>query len=295
MHGLNPGSPKYCGLEDLGPHFPADWQGNMITNDFRAHRVCRFVFSEDGSGFASQQEKDVISSSHVAFRPIDVKMGPDGAIYIADWYNPIIQHGEVDFRDPRRDHVHGRIWRVTVKGSPLVSPPELVGANVEAILDQLKSPEQETRVQAKRVLKELGAEKVLPALANWVETLDPADAEFEHHRLEGLWTYQTLDVVNPQLLAAVLASPEAQVRAAAVRVVYHWHDRLSSPLALVSVAVNDVHPRVRLEAVRAASRVRSPQACEVALRGARSADGCELGFCTMDHRARPGRCVASGT
>ncbi len=43
-------------------------------------------------------------------------MGPDGAIYIADWYNPIIQHGEVDFRDPRRDHTHGRIWRVTAKG-----------------------------------------------------------------------------------------------------------------------------------------------------------------------------------
>ena len=45
-------------------------------------------------------------------------MGPDGAIYIADWYNPIIQHGEVDFRDPRRDVTHGRIWRVTAKGRP---------------------------------------------------------------------------------------------------------------------------------------------------------------------------------
>jgi putative heme-binding domain-containing protein len=266
MHGLNPGSPKYCGLERIsGRHFPADWQGNLITNDFRAHRVCRFVISEDGSGFASKQAKDVISSSHVAFRPIDVKLGPDGALYIADWYNPIIQHGEVDFRDPRRDHVHGRIWRVTVKDSPLVSPPQLVGAPVAEVLEQLKSPEQETRVQAKRVLKELGAKQVLPALATWVAALDPADAEFEQQRLEGLWTYQTLDSVNPQLLAAVLASPDARVRAAAVRVVYHWHDRLSSPLALISAAANDVHPRVRLEAVRAASRVRSPQACEVAL------------------------------
>ena len=44
----------------------------------------------------------------------------DGAIYIADWYNPIIQHGEVDFRDPRRDYTHGRIWRVTAKNRPLV-------------------------------------------------------------------------------------------------------------------------------------------------------------------------------
>ncbi len=52
------------------------------------------------------------------FGPIDIKMGPDGAIYIADWYNPIIQHGEVDFRDPRRDVTHGRIWRVTAKNRP---------------------------------------------------------------------------------------------------------------------------------------------------------------------------------
>ena len=52
-------------------------------------------------------------------------MGPDGAIYIADWYNPIIQHGEVDFRDPRRDLTHGRIWRVTCKGRPLVKRPQL--------------------------------------------------------------------------------------------------------------------------------------------------------------------------
>ena len=66
---------------------------------------------------------DLIRSNHPAFRPIDVKMGPDGAIYIADWYNPIIQHGEVDFRDPRRDVSHGRIWRITAKGRPLVPRP----------------------------------------------------------------------------------------------------------------------------------------------------------------------------
>src|SRR5437763_14155342 len=91
------------------------------------------------------------------FRPIDVKMGPDGAIYIADWYNPIINHGEVDFRDPRRDHVHGRIWRVTAKGRLLVPRPKLEGATTTALLDALKSPEDWTRQQAKRVLNERGS------------------------------------------------------------------------------------------------------------------------------------------
>ena len=157
LKGLNPGSPKYCGLEVVsGRHLPESWRGSLLTNDFRGNRVCRFVLADDGAGFAAREQAELIKSKHVAFRPIDIKMGPDGAIYIADWYNPIIQHGEVDFRDPRRDHTRGRIWRVTAKGRPLVQRPQLVGATVDALLDQLKAPEDWTRQQAKRVLKERG-------------------------------------------------------------------------------------------------------------------------------------------
>src|SRR3954463_9635232 len=158
LHGLNPGSPKHCGLEIVsGRHLPVGWQGDCITCDFRGHRVCRFKLQDDGSTFASREMTEVIKSNHPAFRPIDVKMGPDGAIYIADWYNPIIQHGEVDFRDPRRDHVHGRIWRVTAKGRPLVKRPDLVGAATPDLLNHLKDPEGWTRQNVKRVLKERGA------------------------------------------------------------------------------------------------------------------------------------------
>ena len=117
LPGLNPGSPKYAGLEIVeGRAMPDDWQGTFLTNDFRAHRICHFQLTESGSGYVSKQLPDFIATKDPAFRPIDLKMGPDGAIYIADWYNPIINHGEVDFRDPRRDHTHGRIWRVTAVG-----------------------------------------------------------------------------------------------------------------------------------------------------------------------------------
>ncbi len=253
MHGLNPGSPKYCGLEVVdGRHLPDDWQGNMITHDFRGHRVCRFVVTDDGSGFASKQQPDLISSKHVAFRPIDVKVGPDGAIYIADWYNPIIQHGEVDFRDPRRDHTHGRIWRVTAKNRPLVKRPQLVTASVVELLEQLKAPESYTRHHAKRVLKERGVDAVKPELDKWTASLDKTDPQFEHHRLEALWMYQAFDVVNTPLLQAVLSSLEPRARAAAVRLIPHWADRLvDDHLAMIEFFARDPFPRVRLEAVRA--------------------------------------------
>jgi putative heme-binding domain-containing protein len=266
LHGLNPGSPKYCGCEILsGRHVPEDWRGNLITNDFRGHRVCRFILKEDGTGFAARQLTDLISSSHPAFRPIDVKMGPDGAIYIADWYNPIIQHGEVDFRDPRRDHTHGRIWRVTAKGRPLVPRPKLVGAKTEDLLEAMKLPEDWTRLRARRVLKERGSKVVLPALAAWVKRIDPKDIAHEDYLLEALWTYQAFDVPEPKLLAKLLTARDHQVRAAATRVAGAWMGRLQNALELLAARVSDEHPRVRMEAVRALADTRSPRAAELAL------------------------------
>ncbi len=267
LPGLNPGSPKYCGLEILsGRHLPEDWRGNMITHDFRAHRVSRFVVREDGAGYASQRKADLIETKHGAFRPVDVKMGPDGAIYIADWYNPIIQHGEVDFRDPRRDTTHGRIWRITAKGRPLVERPKLVDAKTPELLDALKAPEDWTRHFAKRVLKERGAKAVLPELAAWVQKLDSADPAREHHLLEALWTYQALDTVEPKLLATLLQARDHHARAAAVRVLSHWHTRLANPTELLAARVADDHPQVRLEAIRALGQIPSASSAEIALR-----------------------------
>lgn len=267
LHGLNPGSPKYCGLEMIdGRHLPDNWQGNLITHDFRGHRVCRFVLSDDGSGFAARQQPDLISSQHVAFRPIDVKQGPDGAIYIADWYNPIIQHGEVDFRDPRRDHTHGRIWRVTAKGRKTLPRPHFAGKSVAQLLESLKSPETYERQSVKRVLKEMGATAVVPSLDAWVKSLDANDPEFEHHRLEGLWLYQSLDVPNSALLESVLKSKTAQARAAAVRVIPQWKESLPAALTWLEAAIADEHPRVTMEAIRALSEFPDIKSAALALR-----------------------------
>ncbi|MDY3553768.1 c-type cytochrome [Gemmata sp. JC717] len=260
LHGLNPGSPKHCGLEIIsGRHFPDDWQGDLITNDFRGHRVCRFKLQDDGSTFASREMTEVIKSNHPAFRPIDVKMGPDGALYIADWYNPIIQHGEVDFRDPRRDKTHGRIWRVTAKGRDLVKPPKLVGATVPELLEQLKAPEQWTRQQAKRVLKERGAEKVLPELEKWLDTLPKNN---EDVRLEAAGLVQGFrggreGYDQRGLINDLLQGRNKWIRAAATRIISRQHEININPYLtpLLERAVSDPDPQVRLEGVRAVAQL----------------------------------------
>lgn len=260
MPGLTPGSPKYCGEEILdGRQIPADYQGDILTNDFRAHRIVRFKLSPEGAGFAATQMPDFITSKDPAFRPVDIKMGPDGAIYIADWYNPIIQHGEVDFRDPRRDHLHGRIWRVTAPGRPLVERPHIAGASISELLELLNSPEEYARLRAKLELRERPAAQVVPLLADWVKSQSD-----EHSLLEALWTYQTINTVEPNLLGRLLKAHDPRTRAAAVRVAWRWMDQLPDAQSIFSAAVTDDAPAVRLEGICALTAIPQPQSMVIA-------------------------------
>src|SRR5438477_475195 len=263
LKSISPGSyPKFCGLELIrSAHFPEDWQGNAITCDFRAHRVVRFGIEEQGSGYAARELSDLLRSTNVTFRPIDVKLGPDGALYVADWSNPIIQHGEVDFRDPRRDHEHGRIWRITAKGRPLAERPKLLAVSNQALFDQLLSPNAYNQQQAKRVLTERGL-KIQSDLAKWTKAQTSGSA-----LLQALWMYQAIDIVEPSLLSKALNAKDGRVRAAATRVIGYWHTRLKNPLDLLAQQIRDEHSRVRLEAMRALATIPTVRSAELVLSG----------------------------
>ena len=263
LEGMSPSSPKYSGQALLsGRHMPDSVQGDLITNDFRANRVKHFKLSEDGSGFDDKEMEDLIWSDHYAFRPVDVTVGPDGAIYLVDWYNPIIQHGEVDFRDPRRDHRHGRIWRITAKGRALVTPPDFTTATVETLLDALKAPEMWTRRQANRLLREKGADAVQSALTSWVEALGDQET---HAKLEALWVYQSIRVVQPELLKELLNHADHRARAAALRVLFYWIDEIDYGMDHLEQAIQDAHPHVRREALHVLGRTDDERAVRVAL------------------------------
>src|SRR2546430_14142787 len=146
---------KYCGVDLVGTrHLPDELQGKLIAGGFMNNRIVVFRLEDEGSGFSAKEETPLLVSSDVSFRPVDLKVGPDGAIYVADWYNPIIGHYQASFRDPRRDKQHGRIWRITAKDRPLIPSPKLIGATAGELLNQLTSQERWARYQARRVLAE---------------------------------------------------------------------------------------------------------------------------------------------
>lgn len=310
LPGLVAGKPKYTAAEFIsGRHMPERWQGSLLANDFRANRTVRYEIKENGSGYSATEVETVLDSSHLSYTPVDIKMGPEGALYIVDWYNPITGHGEVDFYHPRRDKTHGRVWRLTAKGRPTIQRPQIQGAAINDLLEMLKVPEAWTREQAKRELanrsgqyerahqehspshrfnstsaiaRELNQPKSVSVrlshprvssfsikeLSNhiqlWLSSLDPEDIYAEHHRLEALWLHGSIGVPNAQLLRQVFASLDHRARAAAVRMASHW--KLPNALPMLAKAVEDDHPRVRLEAVNALRQVGSLEAANLALR-----------------------------
>lgn len=97
-------------------HFPAEFRDNLFNGNPVTRRVNRARLDWRGSSPAATRQPDFLSCDDPAFRPVQVKLGPDGALWIADFYNPIIGHYEVPLTHPARDHAHGRIWRVVWRG-----------------------------------------------------------------------------------------------------------------------------------------------------------------------------------
>lgn len=256
-----------CGCEFVtSAHFPGDIQGNWLLNNCIGFQgIKNYKVTEEDSGFVGTEVEPLLSSSDPNFRPVDIEFGPDGALYIVDWFNPLIGHMQYSIRDPRRDQGHGRIWRITYPERPLLKPAPIAGAPIPALLDQLKDKNDRTRYRVRQELWDRDETEVMSALEGWLGRQESSDPDYEHHALEALWLHQAFDAIKPDLLAKVLHSKEPRARAAATRVLRYWFDRVPEPIALLKALANDEHPRVRLEAVLTASYMQSAEAAEVAL------------------------------
>ena len=239
------------GLEFIySRHFPEEIQGDILLNNtigFLGSKMHQ-VFN-DGTGYTSKHRMDLVQSSDPNFRPVDMEIAPDGSLYLADWHNTLIGHMQHNARDPLRDHVHGRIYRITYPSRPLVVPAKIDGASVETLLDNLKLPEYRSRYRTRRELRGRDKIEVFNKLQNWLKNLDTKDVNYERQQLEGLWVSWGINKIDEKLLKTLLKSNDERVRAAAVEVLRFNTDKIKNGADIIAQAANDKSGRVRMEAL----------------------------------------------
>ncbi len=288
---------KQVGMEFLeSSHFPEEMQGRILVGGYYANLLewHTLHYDEKTGLYSTELLPNLIETKNNVFRPIEVRMGPDGAIYVADWYNPIIGHYQASYRHPDRDKEHGRIWRVTAKGRPLVQYSSLADATLSDLLEQLDSPERWAQYQAKRLLFERPSDEVVAALDTWVATLKPGGEKDGYRRLQALSLYEAHETPRPDLLKELLRAADPRVRAYATRTLSTWirdNTRESHLLAVLAnsgapahqdddprrihkadaltqleTQIADEDPLVRLEAIVACSYADDPRAAIIAAR-----------------------------
>ncbi len=245
-------------------HFPDKVQGDMLlANSIGFLGLKQHQMMEDGTGYKTKHRQDLITSTDPNFRPVEMEFAPDGSLYIVDWHNVLIGHMQHNARDPLRDHVHGRIYRITYPSRPLVKPAKIDGATIAQLFENLKLPEYRTRYRTRRELRERDADEVLKALDTWVANLDTTGPNYEHNRLEALWVSWGMNKVNKTLLEKLLKSKDHKVRSASVRVLRYMGHQIDNSLELLKNAAADEHGRVRLEAITAASWLPEKEGMEI--------------------------------
>ena len=238
------------GLEIVSSgHFPDEVQGDLLFNNTIGFLGAKqHELEEEGSGFSAKWRQNLFSSDDLNFRPVDLEFAPDGSLYVADWHNALIGHMQHNARDPLRDHVHGRIYRVTYPTRPLIEPAKIHGASITELLEALKHPQLRTRYRVRRELRGRESDEVLPALKSWA-----ARQSDERLKLEALWVTWGHNALDKGLMEELFASKDHRIRCAVVSVARYNLDQLPAAIGIVDSAARDSHARVRLEALVAAS------------------------------------------
>lgn len=253
------------GLEFVSSsHFPDDVQGDFLINNtigFLGTKQHKIV--DDGTGYHSKHRQDLLRSDDPNFRPVDMEFAPDGSLYVIDWHNALIGHMQHNARDPLRDHVHGRIYRITYPSRPLVVAPKIEGATIEQLLENLKLPEYRARYRTRAELRTRKAKDVIKKTHAWVNQLEKNSPDYEQYILEALWVTWGMNEPSSTLLEKVLNAKDYKIRSAGIGVLRYSTDKIANYKDLFTTAAQDEHGRVKLSTIAAASWLPSNTGLEI--------------------------------
>jgi mono/diheme cytochrome c family protein/glucose/arabinose dehydrogenase len=241
-----------------GDLFPEDALGNAFACEPALHLVKRdIVTMEEGKLVAREayHQREFLASTDERFRPVSMTTGPDGALYVIDFYRGIIQHRislspylekyalERDLVEPRG---LGRIWRIVPEKAqrrPAVNLTELDSAGLVPLLAHANSWHRET---AQRLLVERADATTVPA----IEALTRGEAALG--RMHALWTLDGMEKMTWPVVESALDDADARVRNSAVRITegfFAGKDRDAAMAKLIARATTEPDPQVQIQLV----------------------------------------------
>jgi len=207
-----------------GSALPEEYYGNVFVCEPSGNLVKRNVI--EGSGILLKAHdpnpgKEFLASTDERFRPVFLTTGPDGALYLADMYRGLVQHGlyvtpylrgQTLERKLVKPINRGRIWRITPEGWEPPSRTKLSDATHDELVKLLSHPDGWYRDVAQRLLVQSGDSNLRKPLEDFVLHSD------QHlGRFHALWTLEGLDLIDPQILFRVLKDSSSLVRTSALR------------------------------------------------------------------------------
>ncbi len=236
-------------------HFPEAYRDTIFIGNVVTSRINHDKLAWTGSTPKAVEQPDFVVSDDPWFRPVDIELGPDGALYVADFYNRIIGHYEVPLDHPGRDRERGRIWRIVYKGkdgkgaAPKTPRADESAATIAELIEDLGHPNLAVRTVATNQLVLRGAAVVEPIKAA-IETASGA------RKIHGLWVLHRLGALDDSTIARALTDSDEAVRVHAMKIlgermpVVDRRGREVSP----SPAKKDLSPRVRRAMAEALGR-----------------------------------------
>jgi putative heme-binding domain-containing protein len=181
--------------------------GNVVTNRVNHDRI-----EWHGSSPRGTQQADFVWSEDNWFHPVDIELGPDGALYIADFYNRIIGHYEVPLTHPGRDRERGRIWRVVYRGTdgkpaPPPSTIDRTKSSVDDLIKDLAHPNLIVRISAANQLVDRGGAEGLSAVRTVVAPGAPP-----RQRVHALWVLHRQNALDDATLFACAGDQDRELR-----------------------------------------------------------------------------------
>ncbi len=254
------------GIVYQGDSFPKSFRGKYIAGDLLGHGVHWHAITPDGSTFTTTHGGTLLAANDAWFAPTDLTMGPDGAIYVADWHDARTAHPDPD---ADWDRSNGRIYRIAARGTKRAAPIDFAKLTTAELLKLHEHPSQWYVRRARQELSRRQASSVGDSLREMA--LRSTD---ETIALEALWSLHAVGALNrsakgltadPSLAIELLDSPHPPVRSWMLRLLGDEARAISRPLAgrLERLAHQESSPTVRQQIACTAARLPPHQALPV--------------------------------